>query len=721
MIEKVTFCRLCESHCGLIATVEDDKIVSMRPDPKHPVSKGFSCPKGVAMHEVVNSPDRVLYPSRKVKDGGFERISWETALEEIGERLNNSRANYGNDSIGLWHGNAAAFSYSMGTWVRGMVDALDTPHFYASYSQDSHPRLVASMLSYGSLVTSPVPDLTHTDFFVIVGANPMVSHGSHLGNIKVRDTLDGIVERGGRVLVVDPRRTETAKEYEHVPVRPDGDPFLLLAMLNVIFARGLEKLGIAEDCAAGLVEIKAAVKQYTPEFAEQHTGLTPQQITQLALDFAGADRAAIYGRVGACTSGFGTLVMFLIDVLNAVTGNLDKRGGTIFPTPPVDFASAMIKGGADTVGAKKSRIGGFPEVLGTMPGGIMADEINTPGKGQLRSLIMASGNPVMSIPESGRIKEAFGKLDLLVSIDFNINESNKNADYILPATTFLEREDLYGASSQFQIRPFTQWTEPVISPRGEAKQEWMIIRDICAELKIVPCSVPAIRKLGWLGRRITPQFMTDFIVRQGPRDGGLRKWEKRLSIKKLKKHKHGLLLDDRMPVGVLRKRLLHDDKNVHLFCDEIATELKRLEDSITADEEYPFKLFGRRELRSLNFWLKNANKLRVGERGPTCLIHPKDAGRLGLKDGELARIRSGTGAIEARFEVSDDIIPGSLCLPHGWSTLTPKKFGAKIEHFNMNDLTTANPHTIAPICGTAVLNGTRVQVDAIQHEKMVAN
>ena len=720
--EHVTFCRLCESYCGLIATVEDDEIVALRPDPEQPVSQGFSCPKGVSMHQVVHDPKRILHPLRKKADGGFERIAWKTAVKEIGERLNRTREEYGDDALGFWHGNPAVHSYSAVAWLKGMVAALDTPHLYTTNSQDANPHFVASELMYGSPLTMSTPDLFETDFMVMIGANPIASHASMLGNIRVRDTLNDIVERGGRVIVIDPRRTETARDFEHLPVHPDGDAFLMLSMLQVIFSEGLENLGAAASYSVRLDELRNAVKPYPPELTAQHTGVSPEVVTQLARDFAMANRAAIYGRVGASTSGFSTLLLFLINALNAVTGNMDKRGGVIFSSPAVDFITPAIEAGMDSYGSRTSRVGGFPEVFGGMPGGVMADEINTPGKGQLRCLIAVAGDPVLSIPESSRIKEALDKLDLLVSLDFNFNATNQDADYILPVTTFLEREDLLGMGSSLQLRPFTHWTEAVISPRGEARQEWQIIRDLCAELKIVPNALPAIRRLGWLGRRLTPQFMTDLMVRRGPRDGGSTSWLGDLSIKKLKKHPHGLLLGDRMPVGVLPKRLLHDDKRLHLFCDEIASEIERLDKSVTPDEAYPFRMFGRRESRKLNFWMKNAAKLRVGERGPICIVNPEDAKWLGLSEGELGRISSRTGTIEARFEISDDVIPGSVCVPHGWSTFTAKEeLGPRVEHFNVNDVTSANPQTLEPLSGTAVLNGVRVHIEAVNDYRKQAN
>ena len=721
--EHPTFCRICECNCGLIATVEDDEIVDLRPDPDHPVTQGFSCPKGLAMRQVTHDPERVLHPLRKKADGGFEQVSWERAIKEIGERLNRIRADHGEDSLGFFQGGGMGMSYSALAWLNGMAHSLDTPHVYGVGAQDVNPRFVASHFMYGTIWAMPLPDMNHTDFMLIFGANPVVSHGSAIGPIKARKALNGIVDRGGRVVVVDPRHTETARYFEHLPIQPGVDAFLVLSMLHVIFAEGLDRLGAAAGQVTGLEELKNAVEPYPPEATARHTGLSAEVVTQLALDFAKADRAVAYGRVGACTNGFGTLLTFLYDALNVVTGNIDKRGGMIFGDSLFNYVKTHVKGPVGGYGDKTSRVGGFPSVMGELPGGVLADEINTPGQGQLRSLIMVGGNPAVAIPESSRIKEALKKLDLLVSLEINFTESNQDADYILPATTFLEREDpVSGGNTLTMQMPFMRWTEAVISPRGEARQEWQILRDIAAELNIVPSLSPAVRRLGWLGRKLTPRFMFDVMLRLsskgdlfGLRPGGL-------SIRKLRyKYPHGKLFGEETRLGMLPERLFHRDKCLHLFCDEIASELERLEQSTTPDEEYPFRMFGRRGMRNMNSWLRNAEMLRNGERGPVCVIHPEDAKWLGLSEGELGRVRSRTGCLEARFEVSEDIVPGAVCIPHGWSTFSSKELGAKSEHFNPNDITSANPQTLEPVSGTAKLNGVRVQVEAVNDYRKLAN
>ena len=723
MSEHFTYCRICESNCGMIATVENDQVVNIRPDPDHPLTKGWSCPKGLAMHQVTHNPKRVLYPQRKRVDGGFERISWETAIREIGERLNHIRTEYGDDAIGFYEGGAHLTSYSMALWQKGMARALNTPHYYGSNSMDGNPRIVASKLMYGSCFSLPIPDMPHTDFMLIMGANPVASHGSLIGSHNPRKYLNGIVERGGRVVVLDPRRTETARYFEHMPIQPDGDSLLLMSMLQVIFAEGLDNLAAAEPHTIGLEALKSAVKPYPPEVTAERTSIAPDVVRQLALDFASAKSAVAYGRVGACTGDFGTLLSFLMDALNVVTGNADRRGGMVFPTPWFDFEKTLVKSGIDTYGERKSRIGGFPEVFGTMPVGVLADEINTPGKGQLRAMMVMAGNPGQSIPETRRVKEAFKKLDLLVSLEFNQTETNQEADYILPTTTFLEREDttILGMGTAIH-ETFMQWTDPVIAPRGEARQEWEIIRDICAELNIVPSVSPTIRRLGWLGRKLTPMFMHDLFLRLSPVGDlfGLRRGG--LSIRKLRKnHPSGIVVAESQ-VGNLAERLFHDDRRLHLFCDEIASEIERLNQSSAPDEAYPFRMFGRRESRTMNTWMRNAEKLRTGEPGPACMINPVDAKRLGLSEGELGRVRSRTGSLEARFEISEDVVAGTVCIPHGWSSISAnEKFGASNEHFNVNEITAANPDALEPVSGTATLNGIHVHIEALNDYRKQAS
>src|SRR3954449_8514832 len=495
--ERFTFCRICEAHCGLVATVDGGRLERLRPDPQHPLSHGYACPKGIAMTEVQNAPDRVLHPMR-----GDERVGWDEAIAEIGARLRAVRKRHGSDAVGWYMGNPGGASYSHTLWSKGFVDALGSPHYYTAGSQDVNNRFAASALMYGSPLRVPIPDLERTSFLLMVGANPFVSNGSVLSAPRVRDRLHAIVARGGRVVVVDPRRTETARAFEHLPIRPDTDAWLLLSLLHVV----------ARESPLGPL-----TEPFSPEATAERTGVPAERCRALARDLEAAGSAAVYGRTGSCLGRFGTLVAFLLDALNAVTGNLDAPGGAVFGRPAIALDDVAESIGLDTYGARHSRVGGFPDVLGAMPASVMADEISTPGAGSLRALFVSAGNPVLSVPDGQALADAMGSLDLCVAIDLYVNETGRHADYVLPATTFLEREALPIAFLGFYTTPFVQWTEPVVAPRGEARDEWEIIEDLARELGVVPSPVPAVRRAGRLARLVTPRRLAAGLPGPGPR------------------------------------------------------------------------------------------------------------------------------------------------------------------------------------------------------------
>jgi anaerobic selenocysteine-containing dehydrogenase len=708
-----TYCRICEPLCGLVATVEDGRVTNLRPDKNHPITRGFACPKGIAMTEVHNDPRRVLHPMRRQADGTFVRVSWPEALSDIGERLRHVRARHGNGAIGVYAGNASAFSYSAIAWFKGMVDALGTRHVYSAGSQDTNSRFAASALLYGSPLTVPVPDLHRTELLFMLGANPIVSHGSLISGTNVRDALNGIVQRGGRIIVVDPRRTETARLFEHIPVRPDTDAWLLLSLLNVMLADELEDRSALAGIATGMTGLRRLVAQFTPELTEPVSGVPADRVRMLAHELAASPSAAFYGRVGACTGSFGTLVCFLLDALNAVTGNLDTPGGAVFPTPPIDIYGSMEKRGLATYDTWRSRVGGLPEVLGAAPAAVMADEIMTPGEGQLKALITVAGNPVLTVPDGPSLGQALDELSLFVSLDIGFNDTNRHADYILPATTFLEREDMGVQVFPYQLQTFVQWTEAVVPPRAEARQEWQIIRDLCAELGIVPSSAKEMRRLGRLGRMIGPRPLFDAMLRLGPYGDrfGLRR--NGISIRKLRRHHpHGVVLAAEVPTGVLPDRITRPDRRIDLSPQAITREVERLRRSSELDPDFPFRLFGRRELRSINSWMKNVAKLTAGGSRGACLIHPDDARELGLGEDEKVRISSRVGSVEAEVVITDDVVSGSVCLPHGWGQGIgvggePGGIGGP----NYNTLTEAGPLAVEPLAGMSVLNGIPVRLE----------
>jgi formate dehydrogenase len=711
--EQVTFCRICEALCGMVATVEDGRVTKLRPDPNHPVSRGYACPKGIAMTEIQNDPDRVLHPLRRQPDGSFVHVSWEQALSDIGERLRTVRDRHGSRSIGMYVGNPSAFSYSHSLWAAGFMEALGSQHYYGAGSQDVNNRFAASALLYGTPLVIPIPDLERTNFLLMIGANPLVSHGSVLTAPRIREQLAAIAERGGRVIVVDPRRTETARRFEHLPVRPDSDAWLLLSIIAVIFEEDLADRRFLAEACDGAAGLEALARRHPPETTADRTGVPAERVRQLARDFAAADGAAAYGRTGSCLGRFGTFVAFLIDALNATTGNLDRPGGSVFGHSSIPIEELGTRLGLDSYATARSRIGGFPDVIGNMPASLMAREIETPGDGQLRALIVTAGNPVLSVPDGDSLVRALGKLDLLVSLDLYVNETNRHADYVLPTTTYLERDDIAVLLLSFHATPFIQHTDPVVPAAGEARQEWTIFESFARALGTFPSPSRLARLVGRLGLRATPQQLLDLLLRIGP-DGdrfGLRRGG--LNVARLRRSPSGVQVADHLPTGVLVKRVRHRDHRVRLAPAEILAEEGRL---LAAEQQaagFPLRLIGMRELRSHNSWMHNSPKLMSARIKHALRINPADARARGLEDGDAASVRSRAGLVEVPVLITDDLMPGTVALPHGWGHAGGWQVANAHAGANVNILAASGPEDLEPLAGMAHLNGIPVEVEAI--------
>src|SRR4051812_16353677 len=709
-VQKVTFCRICEAHCGMVATVEDGRVTKLRPDPDHPLSAGYACPKGIAMTDVQNDPDRVLHPLRKTATGDFERVSWDEALTDIAARLKHVPRT----SVGWYMGNPGAFSYSHTLWVKGFIDALGSPHYYSAGSQDVNNRFAASALLYGSPLVVPIPDLQRTSFLLMLGANPMVSHGSVLTAPRVRDQLHAIAQRGGRVLVVDPRRTETARQFEHMPITPDADAWLLLSLLQVTFEEGLADRRFLAGWTRDAGKLRRLAAPHAPEETEHRTGVRAADVRALARDFAAADGAAAYGRTGSCLGRHGTVVAFLLDALAAATGNLDRPGGTVFGRPAIAIEDVGDASGLASYARKRSRVGGFPDVIGNMPASLIPQEIETPGDGQLRALFVSAGNPVLSVPDGEAMERALGKLDLMVSLDFYVNETNRHADYVLPTTTFLERDDTPVAFLGFYTKPFVQHSDPVVPPAGEAREEWEIVEDLARRLGVLPVSMPALRVLARLGVRLRPQRLLDLLLRTGAEGDwfGLRRGG--LSLAKLRRHPHGIVLGEHIATGVLRRKLRHRDHRVHLMPDAIAGELRAMRQEPATDPRYPVRLIGMRELRSHNSWMHNSPLLMRGGRVHAARVHPDDAARYGLEDGGLVCVSSKSGSIELAVKVTDEMTPGTVAVPHGWGHRGGWRLANDAGGANVNALASGAPEDLERLAGMAFLNGIPVRLEPVE-------
>jgi formate dehydrogenase len=702
----------------MTATVEDGRVVKLRPDREHPLSQGYACPKGIAMLDLQNDPDRVLHPLKKTATGDFEQVSWDQALSEIGSRLKAVRDTAGAESIAWYMGNPGAFSYSHTIWVKGFLDAIGSPHYYSAGSQDVNNRFAASALLYGSPLVVPIPDLKRTDYLLVVGANPLVSHGSVLTAHRIRDQLMAITARGGRVVVVDPRRSETAKAFEHVQIQPDADASMLLSMLNVIFSEGLEDEASIASQSNGVELIREYAELYPPELTAERTGISAEELRSMARDLAGARCAAVYGRTGSCLGTRGTLVSFLLDALNVVTGNLDTPGGAVFGRPPLALDEVAERFGLATYAKRRSRIGNFPDVLGNLPATLIPQEITTPGKGQIRALFVSAGNPVLSVPDGDGLEASLAELDLMVGLDFYINETNRHADYILPATTFLERDDMPIAFMGFHTTPFIQYTDRVVEPAGEAREEWQVVEALADALGVTPSSVPPARWLGKLGIKLTPQRLAELLLRVG-RNGdffGIRRGG--LNMKKLRQNPHGIVLDEFVATGELSTKVRHKDKLVQLGPPEIRSELERLADSADAvDPEHPLRLIGLRELRSHNSWMHNSPLLMRGGRTQPLRISEHDAGPLGIADGDPVKVSSKDGAIEVRVTITDELPKGTVALAHGWGHNGGWKLANSNPGVNVNVLAGSSVDDLEPLAGMAFLNGIAVRVEPVAAQR----
>jgi anaerobic selenocysteine-containing dehydrogenase len=707
----------------MIATVEDGRLVSLRPDKDHPLSAGFACQKGIAFSEIVNDPDRVTTPLRRTPAGEFEPVSWDEAMADIAARLSDVHRKHGSGAIGWYYGNPGAFSYShtlsLSTFMLGFGPRL---HVFTAGSQDVNNRFVASQLLYGSPLALPVPDVLRTDLLVVIGANPVVSHGSVLTVPRVKDRMHDIVKRGGRVLVIDPRRTETAAQFEWLGIIPDGDAHLLLSVLHVLFGENLVDRARLAGQADGVAWLEQLALPFSPEATQPRTGIDPDAVRALARDLAGTPRAAVYGRVGTSTGENGTLTTYLLDAVNLVAGNLDHIGGSMFGRfgfPGERLAMKALGGLMRTVYTRRrSRIGGFPSVLGSEPAGVMAKEITTPGRGQVRALLVSAGNPVLSVPNGDELEEALGALELMVGIDLYVNETLAHCDYVLPAATMYERDDFPLAFQTLQPTPFRQATEAVIEPVGQARAEWEVIDDIASRLwRRTPglMALAAIRKgLASLGIRLSPRLLVDAVIRLG--EGGDRFGLRRggLTFSRLAAdHPHGKVLAPNLRDGVLADTVVYRGRRVRLRHNEIAAEIEALRGRSTP-EGYPMRLIGMREARSENSWMHNAPLLMRGERTQHVRMHVDDAAAANIVDGDVVRIASPHGEIELPVMVTKDIVAGVVAVPHGWGhkgsggwRIANRAGGA-----NVNRLMSSAPEDLERLAGMARLTGVPVRVEA---------
>ncbi len=732
-------CPICEASCGLKLEVDRNanKVLSIRGDEADPRSQGYVCPKSQAMKAIHEDPDRIRHPLRRTEDG-FEEISWEEALDEVGKRLKEIRDAHGPDAIGSYIGNPTGHNFGAMLYTAFFMEALGSYRAFNGGSVDQFPKNISCSLLYGDPWLFPIPDIDRTDFLVILGANPLVSQGSLLSAPNTKARFHAHREKGGKIIVIDPRRTETAEAADaHLFIKPGSDAFLLFAFVHVLFEENLVAPGRLEEFVHGIDRVRELAEPFAPEQVAEATGISADAIRSLVRDFSTAEHAVLYGRFGTCTQEFGTLTSWLVDVVNMLTGNFDRPGGLMFAraatgqTEPVAVPNPEM-----AYGENRSAVRGVPVIDKQMPVAVMAEEIDSAGEDRVRGFITIAGNPILSTPNGERLGKAFEQLDFMVAIDIYLNETTRHADIILPTTTHLEHSNYDFLFSTTSVRNMARFSPQVFEADPNTRHHWQLLLEVAARMNGIPWETLDDMMLAgmlatFLGKPDTageelspeqvrekisdergPERLLDLMLRAGPHGDGFDDDAEGLSLKKLAEIPHALdlgPLEPRLP-ALLRT----PNRCINLVSPMLAKDTERL---LAARDGYGRRnelvLVGRRQLNNMNSWLHNLKPLAKGKARCTLLIHPIDAERVGLPAaGGLVCIQSRTGKLEVQAEVSDEIMPGVVSLPHGYGhgVKGTKLSVASSLQPGVNTNLLADEMLIDELSGTSVLCGIPVQV-----------
>jgi anaerobic selenocysteine-containing dehydrogenase len=710
---RLGVCNLCEAICGIELTIERGEVTAIRGNDADPLSRGYICPKGVSMADVYTDPDRLRRPVRRVgtgADADWVEIGWDEALDLVADRLAATIQRHGRNAVGVYLGNPTAHSLGSATHGVAMVKSLRTRNRFSASSVDQIPHQFVAWQLYGHQLLLPVPDIDRTSYFLVVGANPMASNGSLMTVPDFPNRLRELKARGGRMVVIDPRRTETAKvASDHHFVRPGTDAVVLLAMLNVLFEEGLTTPPAYADHADRVAEL---VADFTPERAEPVSGIPAAVIRQLTRDFAAADGAAAYGRLGVSTHGFGSICQWAIQLLNLLTGNFDREGGVLFPEPAIDVVGRRVIGPGH-FDAWRSRVRDCPEFAGELPVATLREEIETPGDGQIRAMLTNAGNPVLSTPDGKRLAEALAGLDFMVAIDIYVNETTRYADVILPPTTALERDQYDLVFHNLAVRNTSRYTPAVFAKDRDQRHDWQIYGALASRLQ---------DRLGsQLPRRARLMAKARMALSPAALLTGLLATGRKTTMRQLRTHPDGVDLGPLRPT--MPERLQTRAKRIDLAPDLVVADLARLRETLaqgspTAPDE--LLLIGRRHRQDCNSWMHNTERLTRGKPRHHLLMHPDDLAARGITDGGRVVVRSRVGSVEVEATGVVDMMPGVVSLPHGYGHQVP---GTRLAHastvagVSINDLT--DPERL-DVSGNAALNGVPVTVVPAAAEAQVA-
>lgn len=720
-------CPLCEAMCGLQVHVAGDEVKLIRANRDDVWSKGYICPKGTTLGHLHHDPDRLREPLIRNAAGDLVPATWDEAWARCEELMTAVRQHHGIEAVTAYIGNPAAHNYSISRYVGLFTGLAGLPMIYSAGTVDQWPKNLTCWLMYGHQWRIPAPDIERTNFMVVQGANPHASQGSLLAHADVLSELDRVRARG-RVVVIDPRRTGTVDHADQwLPIKPGTDALLQLAVVNVLFDDGLVRLGHLAERLKGVEQVERLATGFPPERVAQTCGTSPETIRSLARDFAAADRAVWYARIGTCNQEFGTLASWLPDVICALTGNLDSEGGLMWGKPVAWSAALQPRDKAIEFGRWTSRVRGAPEVMGQVPVSCLAEEIDTPGQGQIKALIVVCGNPVISAPDAGRLDAALPMLDCMVSLDNALNETSRHADVILPGLSALEQPHYDELLWSWATRSVAKWS-PALFPAGNGRpEEWEILLRLgalCAGIPQDQVDVAAIddgyfstfARMGGVDPAVAlaaapepgPERLNDLAIRTGPWGDRYGADPDGLTLDKLKQAPNGI---DFGPMAPRSDEIVtHPDGMIDLAPGYITADLDRLAERLERSEE-PLVLISRRHLRSNNSWMHNVRVLVKGKDRCTLLIHPDDAAAAGLVDGEPACVSSTNGQIEVAVEVSAEMMPGVVSLPHGWGHDKPgTRQAIAREHAGVNNNLLAPPDFVDVPSGNAAVNGIPVEV-----------
>lgn len=713
-------CPLCEAHCGIAIEVDRaaGSVVTVRGDERDAFSRGYLCPKAYGLKGLHEDPERLRRPLRRRGargSGDFEEIGWDEAFALAGERLREIRDAHGADALATYLGNPNA--HDLGSILYGPTfqKALGTRWRFSATSVDQLPKTLSSSQMFGAPGSLAVPDVDRTDYFLVLGGNPLVSNGSLMTAPDMAGRLRALRERGGTLVVVDPRRSETAEVADrHLFIRPGSDALFLFSLVHVLFDEDLAAPGRLAEFSRGIDEVRELARDFAPEATAAATGIAADATRRVARELAAAERAAVYGRIGTCTQRFGALASWLVDVLNALTGNLDREGGVCFPRGAATRADdTPRKTGTFPFGRWRSRVRGLPEFAGELPVAALAEEIDTPGADgeRVRALVTISGNPVLSTPNGARLATALAQLDFMVSIDVYLNETTRFADLILPSTGHLERSNYDLVFNTVSVRNTAHWCPRVFEPAPDSREQWQILAELAGRVNGGTAEQVHDLMEGGLARGAGleadpsiprgPERLLDLMLRAGPYG---------LSLEKLQAEPHGIDLGA-LEGGRLPQILATEGQQLDLAPPLLTADVPRLRAALAEASNGGLLLIGRRNVRSNNSWMHNVRALAKGKDRCTLLVHPDDAARLGLADGASATVRSRVGEVTVPVQVSDEMMPGVVSLPHGHGqggSGTRQSTAARQPGVNSNLLT--DEAGVDALSGNAILNGIPVEV-----------